>query len=168
MMESELSTDGKIKSREEIKAIVENIRKNQKGKKIITTNGAFDILHTGHVGCLDIAKSLGDYLIVGLNSDASIKRYKSKDRPIIPQHFRAKMLSSLQVVDYVVIFDEDDPRELLGVIKPDIHTKSKSGFKGIEREVVESNGGKIFLVDDVPGLSTTFILERLKQIEGIK
>ena len=134
----------------------------------MTTNGAFDVIHAGHVKSLDIAKSLGDCLIIGLNSDDSIKRYKSPQRPIISQEFRAKMLAALEMVDYVVIFCEDDPRELLKVIKPNIHVKSKTGYKGIEKEVVESNGGEIILIDDIPGLSTTFILDRLKQLEETK
>lgn len=163
MERQSISTDYKIKTLPEIKEIVEKLRED--GKKIVTTNGAFDLIHAGHVKSLDTAKSLGDCLIIGLNSDDSIKRYKSPQRPIIPQEFRAKMLAALEIVDYVIIFDEDDPRDLLKVIKPDIHVKSKAGYKGIEKEVVESNGGAIYLIDDVPGLSTTHILNRIKEIE---
>ena len=154
----------KIKTKDEIKDIVIKLRKKNPNIKIVTTNGAFDIIHTGHIKSLEQAKSYGDIVIVGLNSDNSIKRYKSALRPIIPEKDRAKMLASLQVVDYVVIFEEDDPRELLKLIKPDFHVKSKTGFKGIEKETVESNGGKIILIDDVPGLSTTDILKKIKSI----
>ena len=150
---------GKIKSREELKDSLKELG----GKKIVTTNGSFDIIHIGHVKSLVEAKKLGDVLIVGLNSDSSIKKYKSPDRPIIGQEDRAEMLAALECVDYVTIFDETDPIELLKIIKPDFHVKSKSGFKGLERDVVEENGGKIILLDDVEGKSTTGILERLKK-----
>ena len=155
----------KIKTGIEIKEIVENLREKNPEIKIVTTNGAFDILHSGHAQSLEQAKSYGDILIVGLNSDSSIKRYKSSDRPIIPQKERAIMLSALNAVDYVVIFEETDPRELLKLIKPDFHIKSKKGFKGIEKEAVESNGGKIILIDDVPGISTTDIIKKILDIE---
>lgn len=129
--------------------------------KIVTTNGAFDLIHAGHVRTLKKAKTYGDILIVGLNSDSSVKRYKSPLRPIISQKERAEMLASLEIVDYVSIFDEDDPREFIKLVKPDFHVKSKSGFKGIETEVVETNGGKIILLDDIPGLSTSNIIKKI-------
>ena len=150
----------KIVTKDELREIVEKIRQENPEIKIVTTNGAFDIIHTGHVDGLIKAKQEGDILIVGLNSDSSIKQYKSLDRPINPQQNRAKVLAALECVDYVTVFDETDPRELLKLIKPDIHVKSKSGFKGIEREVVEQNGGKIILIEDIPGLSTTNILKK--------
>jgi len=155
----------KILNREQIKKEVEKLRSQNFKIKIVTTNGAFDLMHSGHLHSLYDAKSLGDILIVGLNSDISIKRYKSSERPILPQGERAKMLSALEVVDYIVIFDEDDPRELLKVIKPNFHVKSKTGFKGIEREVVESNGGKIVLIEDIPGISTTDIIKKIKSLK---
>jgi len=155
----------KIKTQEEIREIVENIRKKNPKIKIVTTNGSFDILHAGHIKSLREAKSYGDILIIGLNSDSSIKSYKSKDRPIIPQKERAEMLAALDIADYVVIFNEPDPRELLKVIKPNFHVKSKSGFKGIERDVVEKNNGKIILIEDVPGISTTQIVAKIKSLE---
>ncbi len=154
----------KIKTLEEIKEIAEKLRKE--GRKIITTNGSFDVLHRGHVWSLQKAKEYGDVLIVGLNSDRSIKQYKSEDRPIVPQNERAEMLAALECVDYIVIFDETDPRKLLGVIKPDFHVKSKAGFKGIEKEVVEKNNGKIILLDDIESFSTTKIIEKILKIYG--
>lgn len=150
----------KIKTKKEIGIICNNLRKEK--KIIVTTNGAFDILHVGHVRSLKKAKSFGDVLIVGLNSDSSIRRYKSLDRPIIPQEDRAEMLASLECVDYVVIFDELDPRKFLQAVKPNFHVKSKLGFKGIERGVVESNGGKIILLEDIPGISTTDLIKKIK------
>jgi rfaE bifunctional protein nucleotidyltransferase chain/domain len=150
----------KIKTREEMKRICNDLKKEN--KKIVTTNGAFDMIHIGHVRSLRKAKSLGDVLIVGLNSDSSIKKYKSPDRPIISQDDRAEMLASLDCVDYVVIFEELDSREFLKSIKPDIHVKSKKGYTGIEKDAIESNGGKIILVDDSPGISTTSLIEKIK------
>ncbi len=149
----------KIKTLEELKDIINDLK--AQGKRIATTNGSFDILHVGHVLSLEIAKKQGDVLIVALNSDKSVKSYKSVDRPIVPQEQRAKMLASLSVVDYVVIFDEDDPRNVLSVIKPDVHVKAKSGYKGIEKDVVEKNNGKIFLFDPVKGFSTTNIINKI-------
>jgi len=156
--------EDKIKTREEIRQIAEDLRRN--AKRIVTTNGAFDILHVGHVRSLYAARQYGDCLIVGLNSDSSVRGYKGPNRPINNQADRADFLSALECVDYVVIFDEPDPRELLRVIKPHYHVKSKSGFKGIEREVIESNGGQIVLLEDLPGYSTTNLLNRLLQGEG--
>lgn len=154
----------KIKNKIEIQKIVTDLRTKNPSIKIVSTNGAFDIIHRGHVSCLESAKKLGDYLIVGLNSDKSIKRYKSKDRPIIPQEDRAIILAGLSMVDFVVIFEEDDPRDLLKNIKPNIHVKSRSGYKGIEKEVVEENGGKIVLIDDIDGISTTQIIDKIKKL----
>ncbi len=154
----------KIIPLDEIEEKVKNIRKSNSDIKIVTTNGAFDILHIGHVKSLEEAKSFGDLLIVGLNSDSSIKGYKSPLRPIIPQKERAEMLASLEVVDYVAIFDELTPINFLSKVKPNIHVKSKSGFKGIETKIVEKNGGKIILTDDILGISTTEIINRIKNL----
>lgn len=132
-----------------------------KNTKIVTTNGAFDLLHSGHLHSLYRAKKLGDILIVGLNSDKSIRTYKSKDRPIIPQEERAKMLAALEFVDCVVIFDEPNPIYFLDVVKPNFHVKSRSGYKGLEKDIVEKNGGKIVLIDDVVSLSTSDIIRRV-------
>ncbi len=154
----------KIKIREEIRNLVKEIREKDNSIKIVTTNGAFDILHSGHVESLKKAKSFGDILIIGLNSDKSIKKYKSPERPIIPQDDRAKLLAALEIVDYVVIFDEIDPRELLKEIKPDFHVKSREGYKGVEGEVVRKGGGKIILIKDFPVLSTTDIINKIKSM----
>lgn len=154
----------KILTKAQMKRAVETMRDFNPRIKIVTTNGAFDLMHAGHLHSLEQARKQGDVLIVCLNSDASIKRYKSVDRPIICEKERARLLEALSVVNYIVIFGEDDPREILSVIKPDVHVKSKSGYKGIEREVVESNGGKIVLLDDVPGLSTTDIVTKIKRL----
>jgi len=153
----------KIKTKQEIEQIINQLKKQNSQIKIVTTNGAFDLLHAGHIHSLQKAKSFGDIFIVGLNSDSSVRKYKSPDRPIIPQQQRAEMLAALEMVDYIVLFDETDPRELLKIIKPDFHVKSKEGFKGIETNVVEKSGGKIILVEDIPGFSTSNIIEKIKK-----
>ncbi|MEM2916069.1 MAG: D-glycero-beta-D-manno-heptose 1-phosphate adenylyltransferase [Candidatus Woesearchaeota archaeon] len=156
---------GKIVSREELAKIVLELKKQ--GKKIVTTNGAFDILHIGHIRSLQQAKSFGDVLIVGVNSDSSIKQYKSDKRPINPENDRAEMLAALECVDYVTIFTETTPCELLELIKPDIHVKS--GYKPEEMpetEVVRKNKGEIRIVPLVAGKSTTNIIRKICDVYG--
>jgi len=155
----------KIKSLVEIQEVISSLKKDKPLIKIVTTNGAFDIVHSAHIKSLTQAKSFGDVLIVGLNSDSSIKKYKSELRPIIPQKDRAEMLANLEMVDYVVIFDEEEPSALLRAIKPNYHVKSKSGYKGLEKDAVEYNGGKIILLEDVPGISTSQIINKIIDIE---
>ena|SRR3989344_6857434 len=156
----------KIKTREEIAKICEELRRN--GKKIVTTNGAFDILHSGHLTSLEKAKSFGDVLIVGLNSDASVRKYKSELRPIINEENRAKMLAGLSVVDYVIIFDEDNPINLLSVIRPNVYVKSRKAYLGIEGPTVEKFGGKVELVEDVEGISTSEIIGKILRMRDEK
>ena len=110
-----------IKSIEELKTLVENLK--DEGKTIVFTNGCFDILHAGHVDYLEKAKSFGDVLIVGVNSDSSIKRIKGEKRPINKQEYRVKVLSALNCVDYVIVFDEDTPIEVIKAVKPDVLVK---------------------------------------------
>ena len=127
-----------LKTRDEIKNIADKLR--HENKKIVTINGTFDILHSGHLYILEEAKKQGDILIVGLNSDSSVKKNKGESRPINNEMERAKMLSSLKAVDYVVIFDEQTPIELLKVIKPNVHVNgSEYGEDCIEAETVKSN-----------------------------
>lgn len=135
----------------------------KQGKKIVTTNGCFDLLHTGHVTYLNEAASFGDVLIVGINSDKSVQQIKGPSRPVQKEKDRAFILGSLKMVDYVFIFNEPDPREFLGKIKPDIHVKGGdySPEKLLEREVVESNGGSVAVVTFVNGYSTTSILQKI-------
>jgi len=152
----------KIKTFSEIEEVVKKIRKENPNIKIVTTNGAFDVLHTGHIKGLKEAKSYGDILIIGLNSDSSIQTYKSPDRPIIPQEERAEMLASIEIINYVVIFHEVDPREFLKMVKPNFHVKSRGGYKGIEKDVIEKNNGQIVLTDtDI--FSTTEIINKIKK-----
>jgi len=162
----------KIKTKEELKQIISNIRNKFPKIKIVTTNGAFDIIHIGHIASLKKAKQLGDILIIGLNSDSSIKKYKSKHRPIIPQNGRAKMLEALEVVDYIVIFDESDISvPLINLIKPNIHVKSKSGYKGFEEPVLNRYGGELHLLEDIKNfenIKTISTSEIIKKIIDIK
>ncbi|HLD86437.1 MAG TPA: D-glycero-beta-D-manno-heptose 1-phosphate adenylyltransferase [Candidatus Nanoarchaeia archaeon] len=154
---------GKIIRRAEIAAICSRLRKQ--GKKIVSTNGVFDILHRGHVTYLQRAKALGDALIVGLNSDASVRRIKGPKRPINNEKARAQCLAALECVDYVVVFGENDPIKILDGIKPSIHVKGGdyNGKEGeiLEKSVVERNGGKIVLIDMVKGYSTTKLIEKI-------
>ena len=142
------------------KELIENL----KGKKIVTCNGSFDVFHYGHLYFLQQAKKQGDVLVVLLNSDASIKKYKSEDRPINNQDDRAKVLAALECVDYVTIFDDEDPRRLLDQIKPNVHVNGEEyGEDCIEAETIKKNGGKLHLVKRIPGLSTTSLIEKIKK-----
>jgi D-glycero-beta-D-manno-heptose 1-phosphate adenylyltransferase len=131
--------------------------------RVVFTNGVFDLLHPGHVDVLTSARRRGDALIVGLNSDASVTRYKGPTRPIVPQSQRAEMLLALRMVDYVHIFDESDPIAFLQEVKPDVHVNgSEYGYDCIESDTVRRNGGTIHIVDKLPGLSTTNLLTSLQ------
>lgn len=150
-------TENKTKTINEIKRIAEKLK--EQNKKIVTCNGVFDILHIGHVKFLEEAKKQGDILIVGLNSDSSVKKNKGPERPINNQENRAEMLVALECVDYVVIFDEEDPRRLLSIIKPDVHANGEEyGYNCIEAETVRKYGGKIHLIKNYGGFSTTKLI----------
>jgi D-beta-D-heptose 7-phosphate kinase/D-beta-D-heptose 1-phosphate adenosyltransferase len=127
-----------------------------KGKRIVTINGSFDILHNGHLYILNEARQRGDVLIVGLNSDSSVKSYKGSHRPIVSERHRAEMLLALRTVDYVHIFDEADPIAFLTELSPDVHVNgSEYGDNCVESETVRRGGGKIHIVNRIPGLSTS-------------
>jgi len=154
----------KIKSVDELDIISKKIK--SEGKKIITTNGVFDIIHIGHIRYLQEAKRLGDILIIGVNSDNSVKRIKDSRRPINNEDDRAEVLAALECVNYVTIFNENDPINFLSVIKPDIHVKGGDYGEDeiIEKDTVNSNGGKIELLPLIGGYSTTnFIKEIVKK-----
>lgn len=135
-----------------------------KGKTIATLNGSFDLLHAGHLEILYQASKQADCLIVALNSDASIKQYKSPSRPILALEHRLQMMAALEFVSHVTWFDETDPRNLLEKIKPDVHVNgAEYGENCIEAETVKAHGGRLHLVQLIPGLSTTQILRKLSQ-----
>lgn len=141
----------------------ERDRLHASGRRLVFTNGCFDLLHAGHVTYLQFARSQGDALCIGLNSDASVRRNKGETRPIIPQEYRAKLLACLRFVDYVVIFDDPEPKGIIAEILPDVLVKGRDWAHYVSgREVVEANGGKVVLADMVAGLSTTAIVERIK------
>ncbi|OAM89596.1 D-glycero-beta-D-manno-heptose 1-phosphate adenylyltransferase [Termitidicoccus mucosus] len=137
------------------------------GKKVVFTNGAFDILHLGHLTYMTFARRQGDCLVVGLNSDASVKRYKGDKRPIVPEQERATLLAGLKCVDYVVIFDEDEPKELIAHILPDVLVKGEDWAHYVSgRDVVEAHGGKVVLARMVEGRSTTNIIKKVTEAYG--
>lgn len=133
------------------------------GRTVVFTNGAFDILHTGHLTYLQFAREQGDCLIVGLNSDDSIRRYKGLDRPVNEVEDRARMLLGLRCVDYVVVFEEDEPETLISFILPDVLVKGADWAHYVSgRDIVESHGGRVILADLVQGRSTTNLIDRIK------
>ena len=143
----------------ELEARVTGIRKN--GKTIATLNGSFDLLHAGHLHILYEASKTADILIVALNSDSSIKQYKGPKRPIIPLKYRLQMLAAIEFVDYLTWFDETDPISTLKKIRPDVHCNgAEYGKECIEAETIKELGGKIHIIDLIPGLSTTGILSK--------
>ena len=152
----------KIKSNEEMKKIVEGFKRQN--KIVVTTNGCYDILHLAHINLLNKLKSLGDVLIILLNSDSSIRSYKGQNRPIIPEQERAEMLAALESVDYVTLFNENKPLKILQELKPNIHTKGKQGESSRneeERKLVESWGGQLKEVDSGSFNSTTDIIKKI-------
>jgi rfaE bifunctional protein nucleotidyltransferase chain/domain len=137
------------------------------GEKLVFTNGCFDILHRGHVTYLTFARNQGDALVVGVNTDASVKTNKGDNRPINPQDDRAYVLASLRAVDYVVLFDAKEPRDLIAQILPQVLVKGNDWAHYVSgREVVEANGGKVVLADLVEGRSTTSTIDRIVQVYG--
>lgn len=153
---------GKVINLIDLISVLKDFKKNN--KKIVTTNGCFDILHVGHVRYLAEARSLGDVLIVGLNSDDSVRRLKGPTRPINSENDRAEVLASLISVDYVVLFNEDTPVELLSQIKPNIHAKGGDYNPDTlpESKIVQENDGKLVFIQFIEGKSTTGIIEKAK------
>jgi rfaE bifunctional protein nucleotidyltransferase chain/domain len=142
-------------------------RRRADGQTIVFTNGAFDILHAGHVTYLGWARAQGDALVVGLNSDASVRRYKGDKRPIVPEGERAMVLAALEVVDYVVVFDEDEPVDLIKVVQPDVLVKGAQWSHYVAgRDVVEARGGRIALAPMVEGRSTTNVIQKVVDVYG--
>lgn len=147
-----------------LKEKVEELR--QAGKKIATLNGSFDLLHAGHLQIIYEASQVADVLIVALNSDSSIQKYKSPLRPIIPLEFRLQMMSALEFVNYATWFEETDPINILNIIKPDVHVNgAEYGQECLEADTVRSHGGIMHIVNLIPGLSTTQILKKIASIQ---
>ena len=139
-------------------------REKRNGKRLVFTNGCFDVLHPGHIHSLETARGLGDCLIVGLNGDESVRSLKGAGRPVIPAGERAEILASLECVDAVVVFEDLTPEKVIAALLPDVLVKGGDwpGNQIVGRAEVEAAGGRVVLVDTVPGYSTTEILKRIR------
>jgi D-beta-D-heptose 7-phosphate kinase/D-beta-D-heptose 1-phosphate adenosyltransferase len=146
-----------------VQALAEEVRRLQgSGKRVVFTNGCFDILHSGHLDLLRRARQLGEVLVVAINSDASVARMKGRNRPIIPVHERAELLNAMEMVDFVCAFDEDTPLETILCIRPDILVKGADWTANIVGQTeVENWGGQVAALSLVEGLSTSAIIERV-------
>jgi len=157
---------GRVLSREALAS--ESLRLRGEGRSLVFTNGVFDLLHVGHLRYLRLARALGDALAVGLNADACVKRLKGDKRPILPESERAELLAALTCVDYVCIFEEDDPRALIKTVVPQILVKGGDWpvEKILGRDTVEAAGGKVLSLPFVEGRSTTAIVRDIAEKYG--
>jgi len=151
----------KILKLQDLIKVVHDLRKS--GKKIVFTNGCFDILHVGHVRYLAVARSQGDVLVVGLNSDVSVRSIKPENRPIVSQNQRAEVLAGLECVDYITVFNEPDPLKIIKELKPDVLVKGADWIEAeiIGADIVKANGGKVVRIPVVPEISTSRIIQRI-------
>jgi D-beta-D-heptose 7-phosphate kinase/D-beta-D-heptose 1-phosphate adenosyltransferase len=151
----------KIKARKELLRIIKDLR--AKGKRIVFTNGCFDLLHIGHIRYLEEARALGDFLVVGVNSDSSVRKLKGPQRPVLPEEERAEILSGLGCVDYITLFDEIDPLKLITSLHPHILVKGGDWTKEqtVGKEVVERSGGEVVIIPFVKGVSTSNLIETI-------
>jgi rfaE bifunctional protein nucleotidyltransferase chain/domain len=153
---------GKVKSLDELKGIADQARRD--GKTVVLTNGCFDLLHRGHVHILREAKALGDILIVAINSDRSVKAIKGPSRPVLSESDRTELLAAMEMVDYVALFDEPDPYDLIAAVRPNVLVKG--GDWGSDQivgaDIVKRNGGKVAVIPYLKGFSTTEIIERIR------
>jgi D-beta-D-heptose 7-phosphate kinase/D-beta-D-heptose 1-phosphate adenosyltransferase len=153
---------GKLKTLDELIKIAAQARRN--GKSVVFTNGCFDLLHRGHVHVLRQAKAAGDILIVAINSDQSVKAIKGPTRPVAAEMDRLELIAAMEMVDYVILFDEPDPSKLITAIKPNVLAKGGDwGADGVVgADIVEREGGRVLLVPYLQGYSTTEIIERIR------
>jgi D-glycero-beta-D-manno-heptose 1-phosphate adenylyltransferase len=157
------------RSSDKIKLLSEAQKKidewKSKGEKVVFTNGCFDIIHLGHVDYLEKARNLGDRLVLGLNTDDSVSRFKGPERPLQDQNSRARVLAAFQFIDLVVFFNEDTPLRLISELKPDILVKGSDYLAEniVGADVVKKGGGVVKTIDFVPGYSTTKIVEKIKK-----
>ncbi len=151
----------KIKEKETLVRIIQDLK--AKGKRVVFTNGCFDLLHVGHIRYLEKARSLGDILVVGINSDRSVQAIKGPQRPILPEKERAEILSGLWCVDYVTLFDEPTPLELITSLQPHVLVKGGDWTKEttVGKEVVEGLGGEVVIIPFVDGSSTSNLIEMI-------
>lgn len=159
-----MESKDKIVSREEL---AQKVRQWQsEGKKVVFTNGCFDILHIGHVDYLEKARQLGDKLVLGLNTDASVSRIKGPQRPIVQENSRSRVIAALGFVDAVSFFDEETPKEMIEAVKPDILVKGNDYLAEniVGADFVVKNGGKVMTIPLVEGYSTTNIITKIKNL----
>jgi D-beta-D-heptose 7-phosphate kinase/D-beta-D-heptose 1-phosphate adenosyltransferase len=151
----------KIKGRDILRKIVQDLK--AKGKRVVFTNGCFDLLHIGHIRYLEKAKALGDILVVGVNSDQSVRNLKGPNRPILPEEERAEIISGFGCVDYITIFDESTPLELISSLQPHILVKGGDWTKEttVGKEVVEKLGGKVVILPFIEESSTSNLIETI-------
>jgi len=151
----------KIKGRKELLRIIKHLK--AKGKRIIFTNGCFDLLHVGHIRYLEEARALGDVLIVGVNSDSSVRKLKGSKRPVLPEEERAEILSGLGCVGYIIIFDEIDPLKLITSLQPNVLAKGGDWTKEqtVGKKVVERSGGEVVIIPFVQGASTSNLIKTI-------
>lgn len=156
----------KLKSLDELAQIAAAAR--AKGQTVVFTNGCFDLLHRGHVHTLRQAKAQGDLLIVAINSDRSVKSIKAPQRPILPETDRLELIAAMEMVDYVILFDQPDPYQLIAAIKPQVLAKGGdwSSDKIIGADIVEAAGGRVAVIPYLKGFSTTEIIERIRNLDG--
>jgi rfaE bifunctional protein nucleotidyltransferase chain/domain len=162
---TERSVSRKSKSLEELVALAAEARRN--GKTVVFTNGCFDVLHRGHVHILRHAKAAGDLLVVALNSDASVRQIKGNGRPVLSEIDRTELIGAMEMVDYVIVFDESDPTRLIAAIQPDVLVKGGDWEDNVVgSELVEKNGGRVVVVPYLEGFSTSKIIERISKTNG--
>lgn len=155
---------GRIVSREELIVLLSRTKRGS--RRVVFTNGCFDLLHPGHIRTLEEARSLGDVLVVGLNRDASVREAKGDSRPVVAENERAELLAALEAVDFVVLFGEPTPRELIGQLLPDVLVKGADwgSTEIVGREEVEGAGGRVISIPLEPGYSTTGILQKIRKL----
>lgn len=158
-----VTSRSKIKSRRQLQSIVAQLR--AEGKRIVFTNGCFDLLHSGHVRYLGKARAEGDVLVVALNSDASVRKIKGQDRPIFSEEERCEVISALASVDFVTTFNEETPQTIIEELMPDVLVKGGDWSMNqiVGGQIVESNGGKVISIDFEKGFSTSNIIERIRR-----
>lgn len=151
-----------ILSREHVSAFAARVRSS--GGRVVFTNGVFDLLHPGHVRYLSDARALGDALIVGINSDRSVRANKGPSRPITPEHERAELVAALRSVDAVTVFDEDTPHALIGAVQPDVLVKGAdwSPDNIVGRDIVDARGGNVVRIELAKGFSSTHLIEKVR------
>jgi D-glycero-beta-D-manno-heptose 1-phosphate adenylyltransferase len=153
---------GRVVTQDELILLADGLKRN--GRRIVCTNGCFDLLHPGHIRLLELARSLGDSLVVAINSDSSVRANKTAGRPVTPQDERAEILAALEAVDFVVLFDEPTPQRLIARLLPGVLVKGNDWGPNeiVGREEVEAAGGRVVSIPLEPGYSTTSLIQRIR------